>query len=214
MIKRAILSCLVGLGIAFADLADPNEYTSGAGEPATPVVNINHVENDEPMFAVSIHPISMFILSLIDVPSVFLTIEGNLGSRMSLITRPNMVWADFTNDDEGLDVFVFGISEGLRAYMNEGHRGLYADAHFVYNYVSMDYSYDRNPDKDIDAHLNGFGFALYLGHKFRSGFFTTSFDVGYKFVKYSASKKEKEDLEDATAVGSSFDINYTFGVTF
>ena len=71
-----------------------------------------------------------------------------------------------------------------------------------------------HPDDDFDAHLNGFGFALYLGHKFRSGFFTSSFDVGYKFVKYSASKKEREDLEDATAVGSSFDINYTFGVTF
>ena len=143
MIKKILSVCLLSIAFASAQVVDdPYAYTSGAQEQETPVVNINHTENDEPMFAVSIHPVSMFILSLFDIPSIFLTIEGNLASHVSLITRPYIVWAEFSDSDEDLDIFLFGISEGLRVYLNEGHRGLYLAGHFNYDRVSLEYTYE------------------------------------------------------------------------
>ena len=214
MIKQVFLTSLFLIGFGFAEVADPTLYTSGAPEPATPVVNINHVENDEPMFAVSIHPVSMFILSLFDIPSIYLTIEGNLGSRLSVITRPSVIWADFTDDDEGLDIFLFELSEGLRFYFNEGHRGWFTAAHFRYDRVGIEYTYDKNSAKDYDVHFNGYGLAVYLGHKFRSGHFTSSWDIGYTYTKFSTSNKKKDDVEKVSSVGSGWDMNYTIGFAF
>ena len=65
MMKKFIAACLFVVAFASAQVVDdPYAYTSGAQEKETPVMDINHTENDEPMFAVSIHPISMLILSL------------------------------------------------------------------------------------------------------------------------------------------------------
>lgn len=215
MIKKLVAVCLLEVVFASAQLVeDPNAYTSGAQEAETPVMNINHTENDEPMFAISIHPISMLILSLFDIPSIYLTVEGNLGSRMSLITRPNVIWKDYSYSDRDLDILVLGISEGLRYYFSEGHRGLFAAAHFNYNRASLDYEYSDNPDKDVEAHVNGYGFGIYVGHKIRSGHFTSSWDIGYNYTRFSGSSSEEDDVEKVTNVGSSLDINYTIGVAF
>ena len=215
MIKKFIAACLFGVVFASAQVVDdPYAYTSGAQEQETPVMNINHTENDEPLFAFSIHPISMFILSLFDIPSLYLTIEGNLASHASLITRPYIIWKDFSDSDEELDVFLFGISEGLRFYLNEGHRGVYFAGHFNYDRVSLEYTYEGNSKDNSDIHVNGFGFGFYVGHKFRSGHFTTSFDVGYVYSHFSASEKAEDDVEKVATVDSGFDLNYTFGVTF
>ncbi len=215
MIKKILSVCLLSIAFASAQIADdPYAYTSGAQEQETPVMNINHTDSDEPVFAISIHPVSMFILSLIDIPSIFLTIEGNLASHVSLITRPYFVWAEFSDSDEDLDIFLFGISEGLRFYFNEGHRGLYLSGHFNYDRVSLEYTYEGNSRDNIDAHANGFGFGIYIGHKFRSGHFTTSFDVGYVYSHYSTSAKAEDDVDRVATVGSGYDINYTFGFTF
>ena len=215
MIKKILSVCLLSIAFASAQVVDdPYAYTSGAQEQETPVMNINHTENDEPMFAVSIHPVSMFILSLIDVPSIFLTIEGNLASHVSLITRPYVVWTDLSDSDEELDIFWFGISEGLRFYFNEGHRGLYLAGHFNYDRVSLEYTYEGSSRDHRDASANGLGFGVYVGHKFRSGHFTTSFDIGYVYSHYSISGKTKDDVKRVATVGSGYDLNYTFGFAF
>lgn len=215
MMKKFIAACLFVVAFASAQVVDdPYAYTSGAQEKETPVMDINHTENDEPMFAVSIHPISMLILSLFDIPSIYLTIEGNLGSHMSLITRPSYIWAEFSDRDEDLDIYLFGISEGLRFYFDEGHRGLYLAGHFNYARVGLEYTYDYDHSEDYEAHANGFGFGLYVGHKIRVGHFTSSWDIGYCYMKYSASGKEKDDVEDVSTVGSGYDINYTIGFAF
>lgn len=212
--KKILTVLALGCSFAMAEIADPTLYTSGASEPETPVVNINHVENDEPLFAVSVHPVSMLILSLFDIPSIYLTIEGNLGSNMSVITRPNIIWKDFSSSDQELDIFIFGISEGLRFYFADGHRGLFVAAHFIYQRAGLDYEYKNNASKDVSSHANGFGGGLYLGHKIRSGHFTSSFDVGLNYIKYSASKDEKDDIEDVATVGVGWDFNYTIGFAF
>jgi hypothetical protein len=137
-----------------------------------------------------------------------------LASHVSLITRPYLIWAEFSDSDEDLDVFLFGISEGLRFYFNEGHRGLYLAGHFNYDRVSLEYTYDGNSRDNISAHANGFGFGFYLGHKFRSGHFTTSFDIGYVYSHYSASGKAEDDIDKVATVGSGYDLNYTFGFAF
>ena len=212
MIKKFIAACLLSLSFASAQLVDdPHAYTSGAQEKETPVMNVNHTENDEPLFAVSIHPVSMFILTLFDIPSIYLTIEGNLASHVSLITRPYVIWKDFSDRDEELDVMLFGISEGLRFYFDGGHRGLYLAGHFNYDRVSLEYTYEGDSKKDVDIHVNGFGFGLYVGHKYRSGRFTTSFEVGYVYSRYTGSDKAKDDVDRITSVGSGIDLNYTFG---
>ena len=215
MIKKFVAVCLLGASLASAQLVeDPNAYTSGAQEPEAPVMNINHTESDEPRFSVAIHPISMLILSLFDIPSIYLTIEGNLGSHMSLVTRPRLIWKGFSDSDEELDIMLFGISEGLRYYFNSGHEGLFAAAHFNYDRASMEYVYDNHPSENFDVHLNGFGFGIYVGHKMRMGRLVTSFDVGYTYTHFSASSKEEDDVEKIASVGSGLDLNYTIGLAF
>ena len=215
MIKKLMLVCLLGAALASAQLVeDPNAYTSGAQEKETPVMDINHTEHDEPLFAISIHPVSMLILSLFDIPSVYLTIEGNLGSHMSLITRPNVIWKSYSDSDEDLDILIFGISEGLRYYFSSGHKGVFAATHFNYNRASLEYTYEDRADKDWGVHLNGFGFGIYLGHKMRMDHLTTSIDIGYTYNRFSASEKEKDDVDKVASVGSGLDINYTIGFAF
>ena len=212
--KKIIIACLLSATLSMAQIADPNAYTSGAPDPATTVVNINHVENDEPMFAVSVHPVSMIILSLISVPSVYLTIEGNIGSRMSLITRPSFIWYEFTSGAEHVDLSLWGISEGLRYYFDEGHRGIYLAGHFSYDRIGIDYTYDRDPSENESAHANLFGGGIYVGHKVRNGHFTMSLDIGFVYYSCSATSDEKDDIDEASTVGAGIDLNYTIGVAF
>jgi len=214
MMKKIVVAALFCISLSFAGVADPTQYTSGANEPETPVVNINHVENDEPIFSVSIHPISMLILSFFDIQSVYLTIEGNLNSHMSLITRPYIIWTDFSNSYEEWDVYIFGISEGLRFYFNEGHRGFFASAHFEYDRAGVDYEYKDNAKEDESYGANGIGGYFYVGHKILVGHFTSSFDIGVGFSKFFASGREKDDIEDVSSSGVNWDVNYTIGFAF
>ena len=62
--------------------------------------------------------------------------------------------------------------------------------------------------------MNGYGFGLYVGHKYRSGHFTTSFEVGYVYSRYSGSDKAEDDVEKIATVGSGIDLCYTFGFVF
>ena len=217
MIKKILSISLLGIALAFAQVVDdPNAYTSGAQEPELQVMNVNHTENDEPLFAISIHPISMLVLSLFDVPSLYMTIEGNLSSHLSLVTRPYLIWDDFSYSDENLEIFLFGVSEGLRYYFSEGHRGFYVAPHFSYDRVSLEYSYEYEDGcrNSRNTNVNGFGFGIYIGHKILAGHFTSSWDIGYSYTRFSASKKEKDDVDRVSTVGSGYDINYTIGFAF
>ena len=54
--------------------------------------------SDDYSMSVSIHPISMGILTLVGIPSIVATVENNLGARLSLVTRPELVWMDLEDD--------------------------------------------------------------------------------------------------------------------
>ena len=193
MFKKGLAICAVCASLAFAGVADPTLYTSGAAEPATPLVNVNYVENNEPMFAVSIHPVDMIFDAVWGRPSVMLTIEGNLNSRFSLITRPHLMWGEYTRGSKGsenrrtIDVFNFGVSEGIRGYFRPGHRGRFLAGHFLYNRVNLDYDFAEYPEANEKFKGNGFGGAFYAGHKYRSGSFTSSFEIGLDFVSVNYS---------------------------
>ena len=71
MLKKCLILALSLAAFSFAQDAyapapsdevqyeDVSAYTSGAPAPETPVVNINEVPSSDPIFFVSVHPISM-----------------------------------------------------------------------------------------------------------------------------------------------------------
>lgn len=139
------LLCVAFLAVAsHAQLVEnPEPYTSGAPAPKTPTMNINHVESDEPMFAVEVHPISLLFNPLIwSNETVMFTVEGNINSNASIITRPFYKGEKISKKHEKGYVDVFGLSEGFRYYFDRGHKGWYTAAHFTFEYVSLMHSYD------------------------------------------------------------------------
>ena len=175
------------------------------------------VENDEPLFAVSLHAVDMIYDALWGMPSILLTFEGNLNSNMSLVTRPHLIFGDYTRGKKGspyrreIDVFDFGISEGLRFYFRSGHRGWFMAGHFVYDRVNLDYKFEQFDERNDSFKGNGFGGAFYGGHKFRSGNFTSSLEMGLKYCRYFLDKEVREDWDRVSTVGAEFDIIYTIG---
>jgi len=220
MLKKILSLCVFGAALSFAEMADPSLYTSGAAEPATPMMNINFVENDEPMFAVSIHPIDMIYDAIYTVPSVRLSIEGNINSNMSLMTRPTVMWGEFTRGSSrnrirrDIDVLLFGISEGLRFYFSKGHRGWFMAGHFLYDRINLDYDFKYHPEENTSFKGNGFGFAFYGGHKHRSGHFTSSFEIGLSYTRYSIKQSARDDLDRVSEVNAELDVNYSIGYAF
>lgn len=192
----------------------PTAYTSGGGDPATTTMVLNHVESDEPMFAVSIHPISMVVFSLIlDIPSIYVTVEGNVNSNVSIITRPFYLGKEWSDDGESIDLDLFSLSEGVRYYFSRGHRGLFTSFHVNYSYISLEYNYDDDfyDDENSDASGNALGLGFYLGSKSTWGRFTTSWDIGLTYTKAFVKGRYKSDVEEVSSVGFGLDINYTLG---
>lgn len=212
------LLCVAFLAVAsHAQLVEnPEPYTSGAPAPKTPVVNINHVENDEPMFAVEVHPISLLFNPLIwSNETVMFTVEGNINSNASIITRPFYKGEKISKKHEKGYVDVFGLSEGFRYYFDRGHKGWYTAAHFTFEYVSLMHSYDDSKYDRVEDSGNGIELGLYLGHRFRYGrHFVSSIDVGAIYSEIFVSKDGKDDVEDVTNVGIGLDINFTVGFAF
>lgn len=210
----AFVACLATSGLAQV-VDDPSQYTSGASEPATPNMTINHVESSEPVFAISIHPITMIVYSLIlDIPSIYVTIEGNINSNVSIITRPFYLGKEWSDDNEKIDLDMFGLSEGVRYYFNRGHQGLFTAFHVNYEYVSIEYDYDGKgyfADEKENATGNALGLGFYLGSKSMWGHFTTSWDIGLTYTKSFVKASSKDDIEEVSDVGVGFDINYTMG---
>ncbi|MCL4101614.1 MULTISPECIES: DUF3575 domain-containing protein [unclassified Fibrobacter] len=222
--KKTFLA-LVMLGAlvsaSFAQVVDdPSKYTSGAPAPATPNVTINHVASSEPIFAISVHPVSLIFYPLFkDYLPLMLTLEGNINSNASIITRPYFKTKSWDGEDENrkkidFDVNVFGISEGFRYYFNRGHLGMYTAIHAIYEYAKVERDYEDKRSKDVKETGNSLGLAMYVGNKTIWGHFTSSFDIGATYTNTYLSKKYRDDLEEVSSVGVDFDVNYTIGFTF
>lgn len=208
---------------------DVSAYTSGAPAPETPVMNINEVASTDPIFYVSIHPISMFFWwALLGIPTISLTIEGCVGPSFAVITRPTfMYWGDTRTSDnvkEEVSLYDYGITLGIRYYFAAHHQGWYIEPQFIYERVTLDYTYDYNDDidsyyprtrdEDVNASGNLFGGGAVMGYKFMSGRFTMSSDIGYAYTTISLKGRSREDVEEASTVGAGFIGNVTAGFAF
>jgi len=215
----SLVACLASASFAQV-VDDPSKYTSGAKAPATPLVNVNYVASNEPMFSISLHPVSLILYPLVlDYLPLILTIEGNINSNASIITRPfykSKNWSDKDDNrnDTDIDVYVIGLSEGFRYYFFRGHKGFYTSIHAMYEYVSIKHEYEDRQSRNSHETGNSLGLAFYVGSKNIWGHFTTSFDVGATYTNTFVNRRYKDDLEEVSSVGVDFDLNYTVGFTF
>lgn len=217
LIFAFVLICSLA-SAGFAQLVEnPSVYTSGASEPYTPNIMVNRVASNEPMFAISIHPITMIVYSLfLDAPSIFVTVEGNINSNVSVITRPFYLGKEWSDHDEEINLDMFGLSEGVRYYFSRGHQGLFTSFHVSYSYVNIEYEYDGRgyyDDEKSDASGNSLGIGFYLGSKAIWNHFTTSWDIGLTYTNSFVKARYENDIEEVTNVGIGLDINYTMGFT-
>ena len=199
---------------------DVSEYTSGAPAPETPVVNINEVPSSDPIFFVSFHPISMFFWwALLDIPTINLTIEGCIGPIFAIVTRPTlMFWSTDRNYGTGgkeeASLFYMGVTEGVRYYFSAHHQGLYVEPQFIFEHVSLDYTYSADPDDDVKVSANLFGGGAVVGYKIVSGHFTMSSDIGFAYTTISLKGENREDAEEVTSVGSGVTGSFSMGYAF
>lgn len=167
-------------------------------------------------FAISLHPITMLVYSVVlDLPSLYVTMENAVNSNVSIITRPFYLGANVSDDDEEIDIDLLGLSEGVRFYFNRGHQGLFAAFHVLYEYVSLEYTYDSDSrwfeDENIDVTGNGLGVGFYIGSKSMWGHFTTSWDIGVTYMNAFVKGKSKDDVKEVSDTGIGLDLNYTMG---
>ena len=203
---------------------DVSAYTSGAPAPETPVVNINEVASSDPIFYVSLHPISMlFWWALLDIPTVALTIEGCIGPSFAIVTRPIfMYWSDersYYNEKEEVALYDFGVTEGIRYYFGAHHMGLYIEPQFIFEHVGLDYTYSNDSEENYSVSGNLFGGGAVFGYKIVSGHFTMSSDIGYAYTKLSLSGKHDgrdsdDDAAEAVAVGGGLTGSFSVGFAF
>ena len=206
---------------------DVSAYTSGAPAPETPVMNINEVPSSDPIFYVSIHPISMFLWwAILGIPTITLTIEGCIGPSFAVITRPTFLyWGDTRSSQyvkEEVSLYDYGVTLGVRYYFGAHHKGWYIEPQFMFERVSLDYTYDyksesyyyRDADEDVNASGNLLGGGAVMGYKLMSGKFTMSSDIGYAYRTISLKGRSRDDVEEASAVGAGFTGNVTAGFAF
>ena len=206
---------------------DVSAYTSGAPAPETPVMNINEVASTDPIFYVSIHPISMFFWwALLGIPTITLTIEGCIGPSFAVVTRPTFLyWGETRSSEyakEEVDLYDYGVTLGLRYYFGAHHKGWYIEPQFMFERVTLDYTYDyksdsyyyRDPDEDANVSGNLLGGGAVIGYKIMSGKFTMSSDIGYAYRTISLKGRSRDDLEEASAVGAGVTGNVTAGFAF
>ncbi len=232
MLKKWLFLVLAAAAFSFAQDAyapapteetqyeDMSAYTSGAPAPETPLVTINEVKSSDPIFFISLHPITMlFWWAIFDIPTITITIEGCVGPSFAIITRPTFLyWSDSRtfgfDGNEEVSVLDFGVTEGIRYYFGPHHQGTYVEPQFIFEHVSLDYTYDDEPDDNVNVSGNIFGGAVVVGYKIVSGHFTMSSDIGYGYTSVSLKGRDKDDVAEATAVGGgitgSFSVGYAF----
>ena len=164
--------------------------------------------------SVSIHPISMGILTLVGIPSIVATIENNLGAHLSLSSRPELIWMDVEDDGGQINLFMIGLYEGVRYYFGEGHRGWYLSPQIGYEYVTLEYTGKRNHSDDGEGSVSAFVFVVYGGYKYQSGRFVMSTDVGVGYTVMTGSAETADDAQSIAGNGFGFDLNFMVGFAF
>ena len=216
MFKRIIAASLLVAVLANAE--DDYEWEGSSAENSAPqssqTAPAASAPSDDYSMSVSIHPISMAIFSLIGMPSIIATVENNLGSHLSLVSRPELMWLDVSDDDESISMFLVGLYEGVRYYFREGHRGWYVSPQIGYEHVSMEYTYKYDHDDDKEAAVNAFVFVVYGGYKYTSGRFVMATDVGMGYTVMTGSASDAEDAEEIAGNGFGFDLNFSMGFAF
>lgn len=206
MLKKTSFFIVACICFAFAqDSYSPAVY-------ATP-----HAEDNtsEPSLYISVHPISLFILTAIGVPSIFVTIEKTIDLNTSFIARPSFVYLSLESGNETLSALSAGITTGYRIYARKRHRGFYFEPEISFYYASVDYD---NPTNITTGSIMGIAPMIMIGSKFMANKLAVGFDVGvgYAFSKVSASgstssDKMEKDLSSATLSGPAIDLNFMVG---
>lgn len=206
MLKKTSFFIVACICFAFAqDSYSPAVY-------ATP-----HAEDNtsEPSLYISVHPISLFILTAIGVPSIFVTIEKTIDLNTSFIARPSFVYLSLESGNETLSALSAGITTGYRIYARKRHRGFYFEPEISFYYVSIDYD---NPTNITTGSIMSIAPMIMIGSKFMANKLAVGFDVGvgYAFSKVSASgstssDKMEKDLSSATLSGPAIDLNFMVG---
>ena len=216
MFKRIIATSLLVAVLANAE--DDYEWEGSSAENSAPqssqTAPAASAPSDDYSMSVSIHPISMAIFSLIGMPSIIATVENNLGTHLSLVSRPELMWLDVSDKDESISMFLFGLYEGVRYYFREGHRGWYVSPQIGYEHVSMEYTYKYDHVDDKEASVNAFVFVVYGGYKYTSGRFVMAMDVGMGYTVMTGSASDAEDAEEIAGNGFGFDLNFSMGFAF
>ena len=198
---------------------DMSAYTSGAPAPETPVMNINEVSSSDPVFYLSVHPVTMLLWwAIFDSPYFNITFEGCIGPVFSIITHPEFLfWGDSRSTQgfsEDVSLFAFGVTEGIRYYFGAHHKGLYLEPQFIYEHLGLDYEYSGYGRENVKVSGDAFGGAVVLGYKIVSGHFTMASDVGYGYIGVSVKGESRDDVEEATAVGWGLTGNFSMGYAF
>ena len=123
---------------------------------------------------------------------------------------------------EEVDLYDYGVTLGLRYYFGAHHKGWYIEPQFMFERVTLDYTYDyksdsyyyRDPDEDANVSGNLLGGGAVIGYKIMSGKFTMSSDIGYAYRTISLKGRSRDDVEEASAVGAGFTGNVTAGFAF
>ena len=217
MIRKLILISAISLGMAFAQ----NPYEDQTTQASTaPTNTVPAVSDDDPAWNISIHPISLVVLSAIGLKTFIFDVERTVTPNLSALVRPGLMLVNSDYYDvEGASwsLYEFMLGAGVRYYVNPGHKGLYFDAQIMYERAGIDYD-----DSDINASAtaNGFGPLFLTGWKFRTGRATFGIDVGIGYMIMAATAEgtdkssAEKDMESAADNGFTFDMNITFGLAF
>lgn len=187
--------------------ASSDEHVSTQTAPSQPEPVVPNTR-----WSISIHPVSLFIFTTIfGIPWITVTVENNLSSRLSLSSRPELMWASSANGD----LFAYGLYEGLRFYFNEGHKGFYVSPQIGYESISFEYDSDYyNHRSTSSGDASALIFACYLGLKVQSGHFVTFTELGFGYTMFTSKDIVDDDIDKAAESGFGIDLNYAVGYAF
>ena len=214
MFKKIFMTSLMVASLVFAQEdaftqdQSASQWESANTSSVQAPVSAPAAKNEDKMFSVSLHPLSLTVLAAFNIPWVFVTVETGFSPANAIISRPNVLWADF---DEA-SFFGFGLMEGFRHYFNGEHpKGWYVQP-------SVEYSYYSGEDKDDKSSVTMkiLSFAASVGYKVLSGSFVFGSDVG---ISYNRLTLEGTDLDDGAADfffgdGIGIDFNLYLGFAF
>ena len=128
-----------------------------------------------------------------------------------------MYWSSTRNyygDKEEVELYDFGVTEGIRYYFGPHHKGLYIEPQFIFEHVGLDYTYTVDTADNYTISGNLFGGGAVLGYKIVSGHFTMASDIGYAYTVLSLKGQNRDDVAEAAAVGGGFTGSFSVGFAF